>query len=445
MAISRKDIVNTKERTREAEYTSETLARSKVYRAKEPVEEQPTPVVEKRQRSNSAQYTYKKKSGGSGKWFLVVLVLLILGGIAYGAGVVFENAKVVVNQKHQVFTLDHQQFTASKDPATPLHFEIMIVPDTQYKDMVLTESANVSSKATGTLAFYNEYSTKAVSIGAHTYVADSAGKTYLTDKALTIPGYTVDKVDKTKIIPGTASMTVTAFLSGDSYNSSSTDFTIAAYKNTTKFKKIYAKAKTPLTGGAQGLIYTLNAEQKGQLETEIASTFKDNLMKKVVAQVPAGYVLYDHAPQFVSNLDETFSSPTPNAKVPLDGTITAVIFKKSDVTNALVQRLLPDISDKEAAEIQLKDADNLSFGFLQNGQIINKDTTTIVFTLTGDLHADWTPDVTTLKTNLVGVPSTSVTSIFQTDPGITSAHVSIFPPWQSHLPVDPAKIHILVQ
>lgn len=376
------------------------------------------------------------------KTLLIVFLFTLLFGGLYWVVNIFEQANVEIKAKHQQFILDNQPLTASKEKDADIGFEIMIVSDTQYKDIVLTESENVSRKATGEVIVYNEYSTKAVTIAKNSYISDESGKNYLTDKALTIPGYTVSKTDKTKIIPGQAVVGITAFLPGVEYNGTPVNFKINAYKNTSKYTKIYAKAKTMLTGGAQGLIYTLSPDDKGKLHSQANSSFKDSLLKKVNAQVPDGYVLYDTALQFSYHLDEAFVSENPSAKVPLDGTVSTVIFPKEDLRIALIKSLLPKSLKKDILELELVGLEDLSFDFNQE---INKDMQTVNFAFTGELNGNWHPDINILRTNLLSAKYESVTAIFADDPGIVSAHVKLFPPWQKTLPREASRININIE
>jgi hypothetical protein len=385
----------------------------------------------------------RRAKNGYGKSFLIfffVGVFLILG---YFFVTYFENARVSITAKHQAFVLAKDQFTASKDPSSPIHFEIMIITDTGFKEMVLTQSADVSLKAQGEIMLYNEFSTAPQKLLINTRLADESGKAYTTDEAVVIPGYTLDK-DK-KVIPGSIKVGVHAFLPGDTYNATPTSLTITGFKGTAKATKIYAKALTPIAGGAQGLVYTLSPEEKGSLSSFASSTFRNNLLKKVDAQVPPGYILYPDALSFTYTTDTEKSFPTPNAKVGVSGTLSALLLKKDDVSRSIIKHFISGISDKEIKEITLPELEKLSFAFTNPSQVITKEMQSVSYTLTGSLDATWHPDVDTLKTNLIGIPKANVSSVFATDPGVANAEVKVFPPWQSYIPRKLEKIDITVK
>jgi len=383
----------------------------------------------------------KRKSSALRKSILYLFIISLFLGLGYWGAMAFEKTTIVIQEKHKTFTLDKVSFTASKNIKSPINFEIMIISDTESKDVTLTESQNLSIKAQGIATFYNENSTKPQNLLTKTFISDPEGKTYYTDKAITIPGY---KMDGDKIIPGEASVGITAFLPGDAYNGNPTDFTINGFKGTDKFKKIYAKATTPISGGAQGLTYVLGAADKGSLNATAGSAFKTRMMKKVNAEVPPGYILYPDALSFSYTIGGT-QSPTPNAKVNIDGVLSAVILKQSDVSNVVINNVLPDISDKERDEIEVPDISKLSFKFLNQDQAITKDLQSVPFTLTGTINPVWHPDVDGLKFQIIGVSKKSLPSFFKADPGIAEASARLFPPWQKYLPEDPSKINIIVK
>lgn len=385
----------------------------------------------------------KSKSGLIKKPILIMLLASIFIGGVYFICDKFQNAKISVIAKQQSFNLDHASFSASTSSEAPVHFELMIVSNEEYKDFNLSNPQNVSIKAHGEVTLYNENSTKPQKLLIHTFLADEKGKTYQTDQAVTIPGYTLDA--SKKIIPGKIDIGITAFLAGDSYNGTPKTLTITGFKGTAKAKTVYAKLKTPLTGGAQGTAYTLSPTDKGTVTAFAQSTFKSNLMNKVNAEVPAGYILYPSAMNFTYNTEQDVLSPTPNAKVKVSGTISSIILDKKDLSKALVKSLLPSITAKELEEVSIPDISKLTFNFKNSGQLISKDLKQVDFNLTGPINAIWAPDVATLQTSILGVKKADLIQIFKTDPGITSATARIFPPWQGTVPMNENKIHIEVK
>jgi hypothetical protein len=403
------------------------------------IEVRPTKAIREDRRVLSSTPVVRRSKKGLRKSFVFTLGFIVLASVVYFASNYFEKANVNITAKKSSFDLNQMVLDASINKSEPIAFELMIVSNDEYKDLTLTQSQNSSNKAKGEITFFNEYSTKAQTISAKSYVSDPSGKTYQTDKAVTIPGY---KTVNSKIVPGQASVGITAFLAGDSYNGSPSDFSINAFKNTPKAKKIYAKLKTPLTGGSQGLVYTLNPTDKGAINAFAQSTFKSNLLKKATAQVPEGYILYPNALDFSysSEVDSFFTSS--NAKVKTSGTVSAIIINRKDLTNTIIKKLIPDISKRELDEVTILNISDLKFAFKDNNQKISKDLKTISFNLTGKIDALWNPNLDILKSSIVGANKKDLVSLFSSDPGIDQASARIFPPWQSFMPKNLEKINI---
>jgi hypothetical protein len=388
-----------------------------------------TPQVKTRRRIISTQV------------FTFFILFVIFGGI-YWAGEKFQRADVEIKSKHQIINYVNKEFTASKSSGSGnIDFEIMIIEDKVTKKIILTEPEDVSLKAKGSVTLYNEYSKTGEKIVAGTFIADKAGKTYKTDSTVTIPGY---KIENKKIIPGQTTVNITAFLPGATYNGSFSDFFFTSFKGTAKYNKIYGKLKTPISGGASGLVYKLNDDDKAKLNNIAEMSFKDDLIEKVYALVPPGFILYKNAVNFFYKINDSVLSEKPETDIEIEGTVSVLLLKEKSLLDNIIKISLPDIKGEELKEINIMNLKELSFLFKNSDQQISKEIETIPFILTGGVNVVWKPDLTNLKMKLAGLNKNSVLPVFRQDPGISSAIVKILPPWHRYLPENNNKIYITV-
>lgn len=375
---------------------------------------------------------------------MIIFIICVLGGGVYFGGNMLQKADVNIIAKHQTINYKDKQFTATKDQsAGGINFEIMIVSDKKNKNIILTDTKEVSLKAKGVVTLYNEFGLTPQKLLAGSFISDKDGKAYKIDNTVTIPGYKIGS-DK-KIIPGEIDVSVTSFLPGSAYNGNQSDFYISSFKNTPKYNKIYGKLKSELSGGAQGLVYVLNEDNKKTLDDIINSSLKNDLFSQVKAQVPPGYLLYPDAFNFSYKIDDNVFSETPDGKVQVEGTLSVVIIKEQSLIDSIMKTSLPNVKGDELKEVTLPDINNLTFSFTDENQVIAKELEQISFLLNGEMDAIWNPDIDKIKTNLVGVNKDNVASIFKQDPGISSASVKIFPLWQKNIPKDISRINIFTK
>ncbi len=372
--------------------------------------------------------------------FCILLIMTII----YFGGIYYEKANIEITSKHQSILYNNKSFNASKEEKSNLiDFEIMIVPDKKSKTFILTEPKNVSIKSTGLVTLYNEFSTTPQKILAGTFLVDTLGKSYKTNEVVVIPGYKLDT--NKKIIPGQIDVNISSFLPGEAYNGSPQDFYLTSFKGTIKYNKIYAKLKKPLLGGISGTVYTLSDLDKEQINTLAESSFKNDLFEKVKALVPEGYILYPDAMTFSYDVGENTMSKDLEAEVLIDGKLTVVLLEEKSLMKNIITVSLPEIKGDELNEISILNLDKLVFNFNDKNQLITKDINSISFSFTGGVDALWTPDIESLKIKLLGVHKNKVLEVFRQDPGISSALVKIFPPWQKYIPTELFKINILLK
>lgn len=373
--------------------------------------------------------------------FLILFLVTFFIGLVFWTSIVFESVNIVITKKHQLFNLNQESLVASKELKSSIPFEIMIVSDKKSEQVNLLASEEVSLKAKGEITIYNEYSKKSEKLSTETYLSDENGKVYLTDRSISVPGYTL-KEDE--IIPGKVTVSVTSFLPGDVYNGNPTNFYINSFNGTIKYKKIYGKANTIFAGGAQGLNYLLNEQNKENLNFIANSSFKDSLLKKVNSLIPKEYIFYPNASSFSYEIEDEVLSKIPATGVNISGTLTVILLKEKDLINSLKKKLLPEASIKELSTINIIGVKNLLFAFTEKDKNIHKELVSTNFTLTGELDFIWNPQIIALKNNLRGSSREDLVSIFEKDIGIEDAVVKILPPWKSTLPLNIDKIKIKI-
>ena len=227
----------------------------------------------------------------------------------------------------------------------------MITTDEKSKTLILTEPKDVTAKAQGSVTFYNEFSQNPQKLLVGTFLADENGKTYKTDSSINIPGYKLDA--SKKIVPGQIKVSITAFLPGETYNGSPSDFYITSFKGTTKYKKIYAKLDKELNGGISGLVYVMNDEDKMRINNTAETEFRDDLIKKVEALVPPGYILYPNAMNFSYQTEGEVTSKTPEAEIKIKGTLAVLLLKEKSLVDNILKISLPEVKGEELKEINL--------------------------------------------------------------------------------------------
>lgn len=377
------------------------------------------------------------------KFIIFLLILSIFIGGVYLTLEIFQRVDVIITHKTKIINYKNKQFFISKNlNDNDVNFEIMIVSDKKLANIKLSESKEVSIKATGSIILNNEFSTKSEKLPSGTFLTDENGKTYKTNNSILIPGY---KTENKKIVPGEVTVNITSFLPGEIYNGNPANFYVNSFKGTSKYNKIYGELKSPLVGGASGLVYVLDDSNKNDI-TKIAQTsLKENLFRKVRSLVPVGYILYPDAVNFSYKKLDNMLSKSPETQIEIEATLSAILLKEKSLEDVIIKTSFPEIRYDELKEIKILDLDKLSFSFINKDQMITKDINLIPFTLSGDLNIRWNPDLETLKTKLVGINKNDILSIFQKDPGIMSGIVKFFPPWQKYVPDDLSRIHIISQ
>lgn len=291
-----------------------------------------------------------------------------------------------------------------------------------------TGTAALGTKATGSVTIYNNYSTTPQVLVKNTRLESPDGKIFfLTDK-VTVPG-------KSATTPGAVVGKIIAEKDGGSYNVGLKDFTFPGLKSSPRYKTVYAKGKTAVTGGAapkSKVVVNPDALQN------IHAKLLDSAQKQVDAQKSDDYIVIPGGTQ---------------ESISVDGTSTAIL----DISVLLIKKL--DL----AVQIQTNKNLDLNFSPENKGDIII-DTADLKISLPEDLKLSSVNTSSQIKANLSG--NTTISSnlsdtilkkelaglgyenaqkLLKNKIGVEAVNLELWPWWVKTVPSNQNRINIKIE
>ena len=341
------------------------------------------------------------------------------------------SATVTTVSKSKKVTVDGS-FTAKKDAkAGELQFEIMTVTRDGTKTVPSTGEKKVEVKASGTIVIYNDYNAEPQRLIKNTRFETTEGLIYRIDRAVTVPG---KKTVAGKATPGTVEALVYADEAGETYNIDITDFTVPGFKGDPRYKKFYARSKTPMKGGMIGIVKTASPEDIAKASQELDLSLRTELLKEAGSQKPEGFVLYDSAVFIETNT----ISPLEGSDLKKRATLYGIIFDAKKLSRFLAQNLDPNYGGTDVLGSAL---DKLVFS-PQSLDTKPWQKGSVTFALKGETTLISVFDAEQLKHDLVSQPKERVPMILKAYPAIDTAEVIVRPFWRSTLPDDPSLISV---
>lgn len=382
---------------------------------------------------------YRKVSSGGGHskgiWFFAFVCILAL---LYAVSFVFVKATVTVTPYSEPVSIS-DSFHAVKDSSTSLGFSVMSVDLSDSTEVVSSGSSSEDTKATGKVILYNAYSTSKQNLLIDTRLEASNGKIYMTDKAVTIPGYTKEG---TTIVPGSVEVGVHATESGESFNTGPTDFKFVGFKTSPeKYEKFYARSKTSIEGGSTGLVYTITSSERDTAEGELLAKLKERASNQMRAEVPDGYVMFDDAIFYDSNSSSN-SLQSKETSIPINVSVkgTAFIFSRESLVDAIGEKTT--LSTHTDKEFEISNLEDFTFELSGKESIDPDSIKEIDFTLTGEGKANASVDEQEFAKSLINRKVKDVDSVLTNFPSILSAKVAMHPLWQRRFPENIDRIKI---
>ncbi|MHB0977988.1 MAG: hypothetical protein ACYC1K_01090 [Minisyncoccota bacterium] len=369
---------------------------------------------------------YSKKSIWIGAGIAIVVLIAAIFSLRTSATLTYVPKSVAIN-----FTKD--VYTAHKNTENQLLFSVIKLSGEKGLAAPASGEVKVSRKAQGTIIVYNE-NTQTQKLVKTTRFQTPEGKIYRVGTDIVVPA---QKMVEGKPVPGSLEIVVVADQPGDTYNIPLSDFTLPGLKGD---KKVYARSKTPMTGGFIGTEKAVSADDAAKAKTSLEASLKTELLNQANAQVPADYILfpnlvnitYEDLPQ--SN--QTNSGATINER----GNFYGVMFRKKDLAAFLAQKKA--VADT-GMPVDISDLSSLDLSFVgqPQGDLLNAEQ--ISFQVSGGVTVTFVIDEEALKNDLSGTKRNEEDAVLKKYPGIVSADAVLRPFWNGSFPEDVSKIKIV--
>lgn len=374
------------------------------------------------------------------KYLLWILGIAVVAGLVFFLSSMWSTADVVVTQRVSSGNLN-ASFSAAKNVGDqPLSYAVMTI--SKETDAAVTSTSSAASakgtptKASGTIVIFNN-NAESQPLVKTTRFEVSNGLIYRINSSIIVPGST--KNSSGTVVPGSIEALVTADQAGENYNIGKTDFTIPGFSGSPKFKTIFARSKTEMTGGTSGKSTAPASPQLSSIEDDLVKS----LVAEAGAQVPAGYVLLTNSYSAVPTVTQATSSGS-SAATHIKETVSFILFPQDAISNEIAKAI-----NVESASSTISNLSSLTFSTPSMTQASLASALAaenpITFTLSGNPTVTWNLNADTLKTELAGRPRRNLNDILARYPAIDKADVTIKPFWLSSFPKNTADINIITK
>ena len=345
---------------------------------------------------------------------------------------VFSSVRVRITPKQTTRQIS-VTLRAQAAPGASLPAEIMRIPMTLEDSVSTTGERMVREPAHGTVVIYNAFSSEAQPLVRRTRFKTAEGKIYRTEHPVTVPGV---RVENGEVVPGSVEAQVVADEPGSAYNIGLVDFTVPGFAGTPRYEKFYARSKTPMAGGHEGVAKVATAADVTRLRSALEERLREALLVKADAQIPDGFLRPADGTEMtivVSKMEPEVDKAGETLSMTLEGALSAFIIRKDDFAAALLGQELRDGLGKDVA--------NLSELALRV-ETRNFEKKELVFAVSGNAHIVWqTADDAQLKRELIAAGGAYET-VFKKYPAITRAQITFSPSWWRLFPRDTDDIII---
>ncbi len=376
------------------------------------------------------------------KILVIGLALLFMGGL-YLVGVFFVHATVTVTERRIPFSLfDAQLEVANEKNVDPgrLSFQTMTVTDSVTREVFASAMTTSTAKAAGQAVIFNQYSKSSQTVRSGTTLSGANNEKYVTNAAVTVPGYTGYGANK---VAGSATVAITAAGLGPVYNSNGTTFTISGWSGSNT-RLFYATSAGAITGGQNGAVHILSDNDKQQALATLQAALAEKLSRETRAQIPNDLVTFPTL-QFTSidGAASVMQGNTIQYPVTLKGSMVSYLLPRQGLQQAIAGKA---ISDQIYPTVNIPD-----FGAVHVEPVSplpadpNNIPDSITLSISGQGTIITKVPLATVRQSVLGIPRASFIGALAGIQEIDTARYSLSPFWAPYFPYKPDRITVQFQ
>ncbi len=373
-------------------------------------------------------------------WFFIILLAILSSSffLLMSSSVIITIVPMQLERR-----VDASFIAVSEKETGGVPFDIMLVDEVGLKEVLSTSEDLVKEKASGQIVIFNNFDKSTQRLVVNTRFETSEGLTYRIKKSVVVPGQTVD--GSGDIVPGSIEVSVYADQPGEKYNIGLSDFTVPGFKGSERFDKFYARSKTAMTGGFEGVKKIASEEDIEKAREEIIDELEEKLTQEILSKIPENFILYDEGLFVDSNFMGTIDSEEVGDEmvaVKEKVSVYAIIFDIENLNKQIAEDVLSDYQGEGITITNLKD---LNFEIKNRDEVEPWKEGRFIFSLKGEVNFEWLFDEDNLKNDFVGRLKSETNNILANYSGIESAEVEITPFWKNSFPRSTSQIQIIKQ
>lgn len=379
----------------------------------------------------------RKKRGGAVIGISIVVFLLLIVGAVFGISSFFESATITVEPREQDVAPENVVFEATKAAGEGITFSVATTEKIGVRTVPASGTTKFEKKSGGTIIVYNAFSATPQRLVKSTRFRTPEGLVFRTPNSVTIPGKTTKDG---KDVPGSLEIMVEADEAGEKYNIGLSDFVLPGFEGTPQFEKIYARSKTPMTGGIVGSQPSVAKDVEEKNRSEMRTALVDSLKQEAKGAIPDGYMTSD-ALIFVTHESQPSQAVEGGAELREKGTAYALLIPLDGLARTVAES---GIATYDGEAVNVLDPNTLAVT-LEDAPSTPWTAEKLSFSVTGTAHLVWAVDSAGLKRDLAGKDIAAHTTILASYPSVESAKVTVSPFWKQSFPGDAEKITVTLK